>query len=71
MTNINFDWKRFRTIDDTELSKAEEVLIEKMFRIFNDGNPPLPDEPEPSSPEMEHRYEIFKASWIMHGMWLE
>jgi hypothetical protein len=63
---IKFDWTRFSDIEK-DLSKTEKTVIKEHFNIWIQGHSDI----DYSTPEMQDRFNQFKAAWIMCQMFTD
>jgi hypothetical protein len=61
---IIFNWSLFSDIE-LQLSEVEKIVIKEHFNIWVEGNSNFGD---CSAPEMQEKFSIFKAGWIMSQM---
>jgi len=65
-TKINFDWSEFADVE-IDLSQTEKVVIQEHFNIWIQGNS---GSEECSAPEMQEKFNLFRAGWIMSQMFV-
>jgi hypothetical protein len=63
-SKINFDWSLFSDVD-LQMSATEKIVIQEHFNIWLQGNS---GNDECSKPELQEKFDIFRAGWIMSQM---